>query len=177
MTIYAGTGHRPNKIGGYTPEAVNLLNMFAEEILKNVLPTPTKIISGMALGWDQALARAAVVLDIPFIAAVPFNGQESAWPYTSRLYYKNLLAKASKIHVVCPGGYSAWKMQERNKWMVDNCNILLALWDGSTGGTKNCVDYAQSMYKPIEPLWSRWEIFRCAQLSLLQSSTPSSSAS
>ena len=170
MTIYAGTGHRPVKLGGYSDEAVIMVNDFAVSILKDILPRPTVIISGMALGWDQALARAAIILEIPFIAAIPFNGQETAWPYPARLHYKNLLAKAWKVEVVSPGAYAAWKMQKRNEWMVERCNILLALWDGSTGGTKNCIDYAQSLSRPIEPLWSRWEVYKCA----LQSRSSSS---
>lgn len=40
-------------------------------------------------------------------------------------------------------------MQKRNEWMVDNCDILIAVWDKSPGGTKNCVDYAESKKKQI----------------------------
>ncbi len=28
--------------------------------------------------------------------------------------------------------------------MVNNCDMLIAVWDGSDGGTANCVKYAQS---------------------------------
>jgi uncharacterized phage-like protein YoqJ len=39
-------------------------------------------------------------------------------------------------------------MQVRNEWMVDHCNDLLAVWDGSDGGTGNCVRYAQRILEP-----------------------------
>ena len=49
-------------------------------------------------------------------------------------------------HIVSPGEYAAFKMQVRNEWMVDQLNpatdLLLAAWDGSPGGTGNCVKYA-----------------------------------
>jgi uncharacterized phage-like protein YoqJ len=73
----------------------------------------------MALGCDIAFAKASLNLDSPFIAAVPFAGQESMWPPETRREYNNLLARAITVHVVTPGGYSAAKMQARNDWMVD----------------------------------------------------------
>jgi uncharacterized phage-like protein YoqJ len=40
-------------------------------------------------------------------------------------------------------------MQDRNIWMVDHCDALIAVWDGTSGGTANCVRYAQKVGKPI----------------------------
>ena len=33
------------------------------------------------------------------------------------------------------------------------CDLVLAFWDGSSGGTGNCVRYAGKVGKPIENLW------------------------
>ena len=88
----------------------------------------------MALGWDQALAVAAVTLGIPLIAAVPFAEQAAAWPEGSQLRYRNLLAEAAEVHTICPPGYAGWKMQQRNNWMVIKSDVLLALWNGTSGG-------------------------------------------
>ena len=149
--IVAGTGHRPNKLGGYTRDARTRLFNTAIKSLEHL--QPTKLISGMALGWDQALARACVELNIPFIAAVPFAGQETVWPAASQRAYHELCEAASDFIIVSPGGYSAAKMQIRNEWMVDHCDRVLALWDGSPGGTRNCVDYAKTVNKPISNAW------------------------
>jgi len=152
MAIVAATGHRPDKLGGYGPSAAEKLERVATHALLSL--GASKAISGMALGWDQALARAAIALDIPFIAAVPFSGQESRWPEGSRRDYQRLLNAASEVVVVSAGGYASWKMQRRNEWMVDNCNTLAALWDGSTGGTFNCLEYAHSRRRRVENFWS-----------------------
>ena len=40
-------------------------------------------------------------------------------------------------------------MQERNEWMVNNCDVLIAVWDGTSGGTANCVKYAESLQLDI----------------------------
>lgn len=149
--IICGTGHRPNKVGGYSKEAQSKLYYLAKGWLAD--NRPDKVISGMALGWDQALANAAYVLDIPYIAAVPFAGQQQAWPEESREFFDKLLGHAEEIVIVSAGNYAPWKMQVRNEWMVDHCDTVLALWDGSAGGTGNCIKYANKVGKPIVNLW------------------------
>ena len=103
----------------------------------------------MALGFDTYLAQISYKLGIPFIAAIPFIGQESIWPYPSKELYKDLLSKAFEVVVVSEGGYSPQKMQVRNEFMVNRSDKVLACWDGSNGGTGNCVKYAESIGKEI----------------------------
>lgn len=152
--IYAGTGHRPNKLGGYGVIAVSQLEAFASNQLARL--KPELVISGMALGWDQALAAACVARGIPFHAYVPFRGQELAWPSYSQERYRELIERAEKVVICNRGGYSAEKMQLRNMRMVDDCDTVLALWNGTAGGTKNCIDYAELRKKPVENLWELW---------------------
>jgi uncharacterized phage-like protein YoqJ len=153
--IIAGTGHRPDKLGGYTGETYWRLYNLAHDYLTQ--HTPDRIITGMALGWDTVLAHVARDLTIPFIAAIPFAGQESRWPHASQVFYRELLNHAHHVKVVCEGGYAAWKMQVRNKWMVDECDKLIALWNGTPGGTANCIRYAQTLSRPLRNLWPEWE--------------------
>lgn len=105
----------------------------------------------MALGVDQWAFEEAQNLGIPIKAAVPFLGQENAWPESSQKYYRLLLAQLPEDHIiyVSPPGYAKWKMQVRNQWMVDNADMVLSVWDGSEGGTKNCIDYARKKSKII----------------------------
>lgn len=147
--IVAFTGHRPDKLGGYklpNPTYLYVCRQI-EKTLKEL--QPEKVISGMALGVDQWAANIAHKLGIPFIAAVPFKGQESMWPAASQSIYNNLIKRAGEVVYVCPGSYSAAKMQTRNEWMVDRCDKLIAIWDGTSGGTGNCVAYAQQIGKSI----------------------------
>lgn len=153
--IVCGTGHRPDKLGGYGEKVTGNLVRTAYEWLMN--NKPDMVITGMALGWDQALGWAAYDAKIPFIAAVPFAGQEKAWPAVSQEWYRDLLALAEEVTIVSDGGYAPWKMQERNKWMVDNSTLVLALWNGTPGGTANCIRYAEKVGKPIKNLWESYE--------------------
>lgn len=152
----AATGHRPNKLGGYhNTEADNRLRLTAHRYLSKT--QPAVVITGMALGWDQRVAEAALLAGIPFVAAVPFAGQESKWPPRAQRVYRELLSQAHGVVIVSPGGYDPAKMHKRNEWMVDHSDRIVALWDGGeTGGTAACVRYAQSKQKPIDNLWNEF---------------------
>ena len=150
--IVAGTGHRPDKLGGYSREAHERLVHVACTALGDVKGDISKVISGGALGWDQALADAAIRLGLPLTLALPFEGFECKWPKSSQEFLHSLMNPADVVFV-CEPGYAPWKMQERNKWMVDNCNTLLALWNGTDGGTHNCIKYANSVGRQIINTW------------------------
>ncbi|RVC70408.1 DUF1273 family protein [Mesorhizobium sp. M00.F.Ca.ET.038.03.1.1] len=152
--IIAATGHRPPKLGGYSDEVRAALRALAVSYL--TIERPARAISGMALGWDEAFAEGATDLGIPFIAAVPFEGHDSRWPPESRRRFARLVSKAAEVHIVSdiPG---ARAMQQRNEWMVDRADKLCALWDGTFGGTFNCLRYAKKIGRPVENLWSQWE--------------------
>lgn len=147
--ILAFTGHRPEKLGGYNPG--NPTELWVRELIRAILEllTPNKIISGMALGVDQWAAEEAIKLGILFVAAVPFDDFEKKWPAHSINQFNYLLTQSSEIHYISEPGYAAWKMQRRNEWIVDHSDALVAIWDGSFSGTKNCIDYAKHKKKPI----------------------------
>lgn len=120
----------------------------------------TKIISGMALGWDMAVAKAALDLDVPLIAAVPFPQQAERWPMGEQAQWLRCLNAAEKINIGGPG-YDDRLYLDRNKWIVDHSTRLGALYDGrERGGTRHCVLYAQSEGVMVDPLWDRWQRFR-----------------
>jgi uncharacterized phage-like protein YoqJ len=159
--IWAATGHRPLKLGGFTAFAQGKLMGFALREIENMASADAslKLICGMADGWDMAVASACVDSAIPFIAAVPFHGQSDLWPVETQRRYFKLLKEAESVTVVCAGTYDAWKMQARNQWMVQRADKILALHDGSKGGTWNCIKYAIEQKKEVVNLWGKWEKF------------------
>lgn len=158
--IIAGTGHRPNKLGGYSEAAAdNLIGISRDWLVKQQYKANfvQRVISGGALGWDQALAWGAVSEKIPLTLALPFPQFQSMWPKASQEELEHLVSHADKVVYVCDEGYAPWKMQERNQWMVDHCDTVLAMWNGTDGGTHNCIKYANRTGKPITNLWSEYE--------------------
>lgn len=150
--ILAFTGHRPDRLGGWDP-----LHPVVERVKKAlrdgiIAHWPIYAISGMAQGVDVWAAEACVELGIPYIAALPCDGWGENWPLPSQQRYQALLTKAKEIHVVSPGPFKLWKLQRRNEWMVDHCNLLLSVYDGSSGGTLNCLEYAAHVKRDVQQL-------------------------
>lgn len=128
--------------------------------------SPRRVISGMQLGWDLAIAEAACSLDIPYIAAIPFEAHVLHWSQDDIRHYSRLVDQASEVVFVTPGDWTVVPRvayQRRNEWIVNNCDRLIALWDGTASGTKNCIDYAIKIGRPWENVWNLWRPSRAQQ--------------
>lgn len=152
MNTLAVTGHRPSKLNSEYNCEYHAYGELQEQIYKAleakvIQYEPKKIVTGVALGVDMIMATVAMRLDIPFTAAIPCIGQDSTWFPESKRYYKKILGHPlCTIHYVSDKPYDAVCMQNRNMWMVDQLtepdDMLLSVWDGTTGGTYNCLKYA-----------------------------------
>jgi uncharacterized phage-like protein YoqJ len=145
------TGHRPAKLGGYDPNA--LLRVAVREELTWKIWAAYKLgyrnfISGFAQGLDQEAAELIIRLrgkqpGVRLVAAIPFEGQQRLWNPLDQDYWRHLLSQADKVEYVCDPGFAGWKMHARNEYMVDMSSLVIAAYDGSPGGTKNCLNYAR----------------------------------
>ena len=137
------TGHRPDKLGGYNnTDGHKAIRRHMRDFLEQAPDGELVIVSGGALGIDQFWMEVGLHLDLPVVAALPFEGYDSKWPAFSRKKYKKLLDQCWQVQYVCDSGYHPAKLQTRNEWMVDNSDVICAYWNGSEGGTANCVSYA-----------------------------------
>jgi len=105
-----------------------------------------RFICGMAEGCDLYFCEAVLTLrethpDTVLEAAVPFPGQADKWPVDARERYKNLLSQCDSVKTVSEE-YGPWCMMRRNRYMVDHSDIVLACYDGQSGGTLNTLRYA-----------------------------------
>jgi len=116
------------------------------------------MISGMALGWDTAWARAAMRMGVPLVCAIPFEGQERQWPEAAQQWYRTVLQfHAAEVVVAAYGGYTPQALHARNRWMMDHCDAVAALWDERPdGGTASCLRYAYAIGRPVENLWDEF---------------------
>jgi uncharacterized phage-like protein YoqJ len=103
----------------------------------------------MAQGTDMIFAEECLSLLIPFTAVIPFDGQEEVWPQPAQDRYQSLLAHAAQVVVVDElEEYAVQNIKAkyilRNKWMLDNADLVLAVWDGALdGGTANAIKEAK----------------------------------
>lgn len=141
--IVAMTGHRPEKI----PDPVMVQELIYEEL--NWI-NPERLIQGMASGVDLWSAVEAARLAIPYTCARPWAGHKPRGGDAN--LYQEVLENAAEVVDVNPGWKypGPWVYEDRNRWMIDRADIVLAVWDGTPGGTKNAVDYAIKTKKPIK---------------------------
>ena len=158
------TGHRPHGLWGthfqrFSPEA-KAKYAAQEAVLASFVADFAalgfhRFITGGAIGLDQMAAKTVADLrdtrfkDIVLVVARPFPSQDAVWPPQAKDYFKQLCKRADWVYDVCQDPYEPWKMQRRNEWMVDESQVGIAMWNGSNGGTANCVRYAQKKGKPI----------------------------
>lgn len=159
--VIACSGHRLGpKVGGWSFGLRKRLESTAIDILKT--DRPDYVISGMALGWDMAVVAACVALNIPFVAAVPCKDQARPWPKEYQEDWEHYIYLATHVEWVHDGGYDATVMQKRNEWMVNQLDpaddFILALWNGEkSGGTWNCIRYAESKNVKVSNVWDKFK--------------------
>lgn len=174
--VIAFTGARPSSIGSY--EWNDKKNKAIRKSIKNTL---MKFFEnndydkylfkvGMALGIDQYAMSVLIELraefkdaiDIKIEACVPFELQYIKWSPEQKNRYKDLLRQADiityvdeldefQIDDVDIGQYHKDKLLNRNKYMVNGCNLLLAypIEGKKTGGTIHAINYALKHNKKV----------------------------
>ena len=134
----AVTGHRPKRLKGQQKEVKKWLS---EQLDKYEC---TEAISGMAQGADQIFAQVAVEKDVPLTCC---------YPYRKSFFHQEeqkILNKAEDIKFISEAYTGNRVYWFRDKYMVDNCDLLLAVWDGiKAGGTWLTINYAQKIGKPV----------------------------
>jgi uncharacterized phage-like protein YoqJ len=135
------TGHRPKRLNSQEKE---IAKWISEQLISNRYEIE-EVYSGMAQGADQIFAKTAQELNIPVICC---------YPYKKKRFHqdeKDIIDKAKDVRFISEkytGNKVYWI---RDKYMVDNCDLLLAVFDGiKEGGTWLTIDYANRIGKPIE---------------------------
>lgn len=146
--IYAGSGSRSLKLD---PEMfTRVFNRLIEMIRQT---KPSLIISGMAEGFDEALALAAMATQTPLKAMIPFKGYCNHYWGKNSVTGKNRLAECKQIvaYAQVTGGVeyicSDWRgsdgryaMFHRNEAMAKACDKAW-IYNPITPGTKRFKEY------------------------------------
>lgn len=157
------TGHRPQQLGGFRPNPTQThVKMCLRKVIEAVCikhPNST-FITGGALGVDQWAAEIVIDLRVKYAArsiiARPFPNQGGdRWPQASKdhlQYLCDMSDDVKDVSEVNPKNYGQMvkMMNDRNEWMVDNSDWVIAVWSGKKkGGTYNCYSYARRQGKPV----------------------------
>jgi len=158
------TGHRPQRLGGYDKCAKKVLYRFAHRILLR-LDNDVTIVQGCALGFDQAMATAAIDQGHKVISLIPYLGFNGRWPIESVLELDTILNRSSEVRVITDKemmeiSTPALALNARNHVIVKESDVLFALASGAPSGTQNCVDFALAKQKRVLYLWRDWLSFK-----------------
>ena len=148
----AFTGHRPQKFPWRYDETdercVKLKEALVEQIEKLVADGFMDFLSGMAEGVDTWTAEIVLALRkqnpaLKLHCVLPCREQADKWSDSARERYRNILEQADSI-VYVNRVYKQNCMLERNHFLVDHADFLLAVYNGEQrGGTAATVRYAQ----------------------------------
>ena len=143
------TGHRPEKLAMPEQQMAALLET---EIRRAIDRQFTTFISGMAKGVDVVAAEIILRLReqddrLKLICALPYPSFGLHWDggWTDR--FQRVLAQADLERTIC-SSFSYASYQARNEWMCRHSGLIIAVFTGERGGTKNTLDYARKIGVP-----------------------------
>lgn len=152
------TGHRPENLPWIAKEndsrCTELKKVLYNAIEQAIVDGYRDFFCGMARGIDTYAAEAVLSLaekypDVALHAVLPCPEQSDSWNEKDRLRYDELILKCQSKILISPF-YTDTCMLTRNRYMVDNSNRLIAVWNGCfRGGTAYTVRYAKKQSKEI----------------------------
>ena len=125
----------------------NFSQIFLEENILNAIERGyDTFLVGMALGFDT---KAFLVLEklrkkykIKIIACIPCSEQPDKFSFEDKENYYKMIKSADEQILISPSYYKGC-MQKRNRFMVDNCSLLIAYLTENKGGTFTTCNYAE----------------------------------
>lgn len=151
------TGHRPEKLpwglDEADPRCAALRASIGRELASLYRRGYRHFISGMAMGCDLYFAEAALALrarcpGVTVEGAVPCPTQAQKWPEAPRRRWRAVL-DACDLETVVQQRYDRWCMLRRDRYMVDRSAAVLAVFDGTPGGTQYTLNYAMDKKREI----------------------------
>ena len=79
--------------------------------------------------------------DVTLEAAIPCAAQSGGWPEADQARWRSLLAQCD-LETLVQEQYTKGCMLRRNRYMVDHSALLIAVYDGVSGGTRHTLEYA-----------------------------------
>lgn len=123
---------------------------------------------GMSRGADFLFADILSERNLNWVAIIPCISQTHLWNKTDKDKHKFLVDKADDM-IILHDEYKRGVMHYRNRYMVDNSELLLAIYDDSAkGGTFYTVNLALKQHKKVvqfNPNTHQFNVLKSRQLS------------
>ena len=169
----AFTGRRPKYLGGYDARKyANFCTEFMPLLEDFYSKGYTRFISGGAQGFDMLAFGCVDQLrrnhfeigdeQVENIVYIPFEGQSDRWAEKgifSQSDYNQMLALATDTKLISDiaypqGNFAIRCLMARNEAMIDDADLVVALYDGDDwvtdkGGTPQAIRYAKKIGKQV----------------------------
>ena len=148
------TGHRPEKCKG---KEEYIREQLATAIQKAINDGVDTFITGMAPGVDiwgaeEVLKTKHAYDGIKLVCAVPFQGVEKNRASEQQRVFADILNKADDVRYICRK-YRRWCFHARDEWMVDHAARVIAVFNGTHGGTEFTINYAKKLNRDITMIY------------------------
>ena len=152
------TGHRPEKLFEQYDES-EIYNRILAAISTAIEDGYTTFVCGGSRGADFLFAEAVIELKsthpgIRLEFMLPCRNQSELWSREDRDRYSSLLELGDSVFCLSDK-YTPGCMQNRNRVMVDRSSLLIAVWNGTEGGTEYTYKYARKRKLRIVDLIDR----------------------
>jgi len=130
-------GHRPGELGGYdaNPVADGVRTRLQETLAAMVrVDGPLAVVSGLRLGAEQLGAEAALALELPLVAVLPYPEADKVWPPAARARFTELV-DAAELAITLEKRSPATKqmagaaLARRDAWLAKNVDAAVVVWD------------------------------------------------
>lgn len=160
MRSVAFTGYRPKKLSFGDdmshPDAIRLRAALRTEYEKLLNRGFTQFLTGGALGSDMMAAEVILELKeeyprstkIAHWLCMPCFDYTAKWSEGDKERLRKIKEKSVAFYV-SDRPYFKGCMQVRNRYMVNTSRVLLAVYDGQSGGTQSTVEYAKSKRRKV----------------------------
>ena len=144
------TGHRPGKL---VADESEIRAWLRQEINRAVNSNFNTFICGMADGVDVWAALEVLALrknnpEIRLVSAVPFRGMDKSSQCGDISLFNKIISESDYVHYICDY-YTRWCFLARDRWMVDRSERVIAVFNGSKGGTAYTLEYARNKGREI----------------------------
>jgi len=134
----AVTGHRPPELGGYddNPVAARVRQKLAEVVAaKRQLHPDLVVVTGLGLGAELLAAEAALDVDVPFVAVLPYPDPDGVWPAAARQRFRHVVDQAAATIVVqqkqpATKQLAGAALRRRDQWIARHAHEAIVVWDG-----------------------------------------------
>ena len=130
-------GHRPGELGGFgrSPIADGVRTRLQEVLAAMVeVDGPLAVVSGLRLGAEQLGAEAALALELPLVAVLPYPEADKPWPPDAQAHFRELV-DAAEIAITLESKVPASRqlagaaLARRDAWLAKQVDDAVVVWD------------------------------------------------